>query len=87
MNQVKMNYFNARQREMQTTLKVLQAYPEGKMNMKPAEKSRTAGELAMTLVFCILNSFTNASNDRILEVECHFPLQPDLPPVRQSENS
>ena len=32
---------------MQTTLKVLQAYPEAKVNLKPAEKSRTAAELAM----------------------------------------
>jgi len=42
-----MNYINARNREMQTTLKVLQAYPEAKVNLKPAEKSRTAAELAM----------------------------------------
>jgi len=44
-----MDYISARNREMQTTLKVLQAYPEDKLNMKPAEKSRTAGELAMIL--------------------------------------
>jgi uncharacterized damage-inducible protein DinB len=42
-----MNYISARNREMQTTLKVLQAYPEAKVNLKPAEKSRTAAELAM----------------------------------------
>ena len=40
---------NVRDREFQTTLKVLQAYPEDKMNMKPAEKSRTAAELAMIM--------------------------------------
>jgi hypothetical protein len=42
-----MNYISVRNREMQTTLKVLQAYPEAKVNLRPAEKSRTAGELAM----------------------------------------
>jgi uncharacterized damage-inducible protein DinB len=34
---------------MQTTVKVLQAYAESKINLKPAEKSRTAAELAMIL--------------------------------------
>lgn len=42
-----MDYISVRNREMQTTLKVLQAYPEAKVNLRPAEKSRTAGELAM----------------------------------------
>lgn len=45
-----MDYITARKREMQTTLRVLQAYPEAEIDRKPAEKSRTAGELAMTLV-------------------------------------
>jgi uncharacterized damage-inducible protein DinB len=44
-----MDYISVRKREMQTTLKVLQAYPESKISMKPAEKSRTAAELAMIL--------------------------------------
>lgn len=44
-----MDYISERNREMQTTLKVLRAYPESKINMKPAEKSRTAAELAMIL--------------------------------------
>jgi uncharacterized damage-inducible protein DinB len=44
-----MDYISQRKREMQTTLTVLQAYPESKINMKPAEKSRTAAELAMIL--------------------------------------
>src|SRR5262249_7733412 len=38
-----------RQREFETTLRVLQAFPEDKVHLKPAEKSRTAAELAMTL--------------------------------------
>ena len=44
-----MNYINERKREMQTTLRVLQAYPESGISLKPAEKSRTAAELAMIL--------------------------------------
>ena len=36
--------------EIQTTLKVLKAYPESKLDLKPSEKSRTARELAWTLV-------------------------------------
>jgi len=37
-------------REIATTLKVLKAYPAGKENLKPAEKSRTAKELAGVFV-------------------------------------
>ena len=44
-----MEYRALREREFETTLRVLQAYPEDKINMKPARKSRTAGELAMVL--------------------------------------
>ncbi len=38
------------QREIQTTLKLLRAYPAGKAEMKPAEKSRSARELAWVFV-------------------------------------
>src|SRR5215468_6029896 len=44
-----MDYLSLRRREFETTLRVLQAYPEDKAHMKPADKSRTASELAMTL--------------------------------------
>ena len=44
-----MDYISERRREMQTTLRVLQAYPESKIDLKPAEKSRTAAELVMIL--------------------------------------
>jgi hypothetical protein len=44
-----MDYISQRKRELHTTLTVLQAYPESKLSMKPAEKSRTAAELAMIL--------------------------------------
>ena len=45
-----MDYKSLRNREFDTTLRVLQAYPEDKINLKPADKSRTAGELAKVLV-------------------------------------
>jgi len=44
-----MDYISARNREFQTTLRVLEAYPESHIHLKPAEKSRTAGQLALTL--------------------------------------
>jgi uncharacterized damage-inducible protein DinB len=37
------------EREFQTTLKVLKAYPADKLSLKPHERSRSAGELAWTL--------------------------------------
>jgi hypothetical protein len=46
---VHMDYISERRREMQTTLRVLQAYPESKIDLKPAEKSRSAAELVMIL--------------------------------------
>lgn len=46
---IHVDYISTRNREFQTTLKVLQAYPEDQVNLKPAEKSRTAGELVITL--------------------------------------
>jgi len=45
-----MDYLTLRRREFVTTLRVLQAYPDDQANMRPAAKSRTAAELAMTLV-------------------------------------
>ena len=45
-----MEYMNERQREFQTTLRVLQSYPEDQRHLKPSEKSRTAAELVRTLV-------------------------------------
>jgi uncharacterized damage-inducible protein DinB len=43
------DYLSLRRREFETTLRVLQAYPEEQAQMRPAEKSRTAAQLAMTL--------------------------------------
>jgi uncharacterized damage-inducible protein DinB len=44
------DYLSERRREFQTTLRVLQSYPEDQRNLKPTEKSRTAAELVRTLV-------------------------------------
>jgi uncharacterized damage-inducible protein DinB len=41
-----MDYQSLRKHEFETSLRVLEAFPEDRINMKPAEKSRTAGELA-----------------------------------------
>jgi uncharacterized damage-inducible protein DinB len=38
------------EREYQTTTKVFKAYPEGKLNFKPHELSRTAKELAWVII-------------------------------------
>jgi uncharacterized damage-inducible protein DinB len=44
-----MDLLSLRRHEFGTTLNVLRAYPEDKCDMKPAEKCRTAAELATTL--------------------------------------
>lgn len=41
---------NLRQLEFATTMRVLKAYPEDKLDMRPAEKSRSARELIKTFV-------------------------------------
>ena len=38
------------EREFQTTLRVLKAYPKDKLDLKPSEKSRTARELLSTFI-------------------------------------
>lgn len=45
MNEIEM-YLAAREREFRTTLKVLGNYPEDKLDLKPHEKLRSAGQLA-----------------------------------------
>lgn len=50
MDPFKEQIMNFRSFEFATTVKVLKAYPEEKLDMKPAEKSRTARELVMTLI-------------------------------------
>jgi uncharacterized damage-inducible protein DinB len=44
------DYLSERRREFQTTLRVLQSYPDDQRHLKPSEKSRTAAELVRTLV-------------------------------------
>ena len=57
-----MDYVNERRREYQTTLRVLQAYPEDQRHLKPAEKSRSAAELVRTFVIeeRVLTSLINS---------------------------
>ncbi|MGH7595911.1 MAG: DinB family protein [bacterium] len=43
-------YLQSWEREFQTTLKVLKAYPADKLDFKPHERSRSARELAWTFV-------------------------------------
>lgn len=50
MDPFKKQIMDFRALEFATTLKVLKAYPEDKLDMKPAEKSRTARELITTLI-------------------------------------
>lgn len=43
-------FLQSRDREFQTTLKVLKAYPADKLDLKPHERSRSARELAWVFV-------------------------------------
>jgi uncharacterized damage-inducible protein DinB len=43
-------FMKAWEREFQTTLKVLKAYPSDKLGLKPSEKSRSAKDLLWTFV-------------------------------------
>ena len=47
MNPFQKQILDFRAMEFATTIKVLRAYPEDKLNMRPAEKSRTAREMVM----------------------------------------
>jgi len=46
----KETFLNTWDREFQTTIKVLKAYPPDKLDLKPHERSRSARELAWTFV-------------------------------------
>lgn len=50
MEPFKEQILNFRSLEFGTTLKVLRAYPEYKLDIRPAEKSRTARELIATFI-------------------------------------
>lgn len=50
MEAFKNQILNFRTLEFATTMRVLKAYPEDKLDMRPAEKSRSARELISTLV-------------------------------------
>jgi uncharacterized damage-inducible protein DinB len=50
MTSEKDQFIQTWEREFQTTMKVLKAYPEDQLDLKPAEKSRTARDLVWTFV-------------------------------------
>jgi uncharacterized damage-inducible protein DinB len=50
MEAFKEQIMNFRKLEFATTMKVLGAYPDDKLDMKPAEKSRTPRELIVTFI-------------------------------------
>jgi len=50
MEDFKKQILNFRELEFTITMKVLKAYPVDKLDMKPAEKSRTARELIVTFI-------------------------------------
>jgi uncharacterized damage-inducible protein DinB len=45
-----MDFLTLRVREFETTLRVLRAYPEEEAQMRPADKSRSAAQLMLTLL-------------------------------------
>ena len=50
MSAAKEQILGIREFEFATTMRVLKAYPEDKLDMRPAEKSRSARELITTLI-------------------------------------
>ena len=48
----KETFLNVWDTEFKTSLKVLNAFPEDKLDLKPAEKSKTAKDLAWTVAAC-----------------------------------
>ncbi len=50
MSHEKDTFLSTLAREVQTTIRVLKAYPEGKENLKPAERSKSARDLAFVFV-------------------------------------
>jgi uncharacterized damage-inducible protein DinB len=63
-------------REFQTTMKVLKAYPQDKGEFKPHERSRSARELAWN--FVLENGFA----DHALNGKLDFSRRPPEPPAR-----
>jgi hypothetical protein len=74
-----MNYLSLRRREFETTLRVLQAYPEELAQMRPAAKSRTAAELANAManeervITALIETGARLAND------CVSTQDPDAP--------
>lgn len=62
------------EREYQTTLKILRAYPTDKLDLKPSEKSKSARELAFVF------AGEQAIADMAIKGKIEFPENPPAPP-------
>ena len=69
---LKRQYLDAYQREFPTTLKVMQAYPPGKDDFKPHERSSSAVRLAHT--------FTIENGGAMQAIHGEFKIPPSFPP-------
>src|SRR5262249_52488403 len=67
-------FLNTWQREFETTLKVVKAYPPTNLDLRPHERSRSARELAWTFVF------VESAIDCVVKREVVLPKIP-LPPA------
>ncbi len=78
MNEKEM-WLSTREYELQTTIKVLKAFPENRLDYRPHEKSRSARELAWT--FAMEESFLGM----ILNGKIEFGGAPPPPPATMEE--
>jgi uncharacterized damage-inducible protein DinB len=72
-------FLNTWNREFQTTLKVLKAYPSIKLDLKPHERSRSAQDLAWTFVM------EEAITDSIVKGKIDFSQPMPKPPASFDE--
>jgi uncharacterized damage-inducible protein DinB len=70
----KQKFQEAWDRESATTVKLLKAYPQDKMDMKPHPTSRSAKDLAWTFVF------EGVAGSQAVQGEMKFP-PPNMPPM------
>ncbi len=72
-------FLNSFQRECETTLKLLKAFPTDKSEFKPHERSRTAKELAWNFVM------EQAVADKAMKGKLDFSQRPPSPPASYAE--
>jgi uncharacterized damage-inducible protein DinB len=76
MNEKEM-YLQTWEREFQTTLKILKAYPQEKLDLRPAEKSRSAKDLLWTFVM------EEKVIDGVVKGQIDFTNMPKPPAMKQ----